>query len=129
MSFLLLLLVASGVECRTAPPAAKLPVQPNCPRGWIYREYSAPVRGRVVFYGHNTDLCGLVPSASVTLVRTSAHDTIRVLDLCYLGDPIPVGAAVTIQPVKAPGFEVDVPADPRACSLKATCFGTVKITL
>jgi hypothetical protein len=123
---LLLLLMASGVECRTAPSASGLSEQSKCQHEWVYREYSVPIRGQVVFYAHSTDLCGLVATAAVTLVKISAQDTIRVLDLCYLGDPIPVGATVTIQPIKAPGFTVDVAVDPWSCLLKSTCFGTVK---
>ncbi|SNC61570.1 hypothetical protein SAMN06265337_0495 [Hymenobacter gelipurpurascens] len=125
---LMLLLVASGVECRTAPIASGVSVQGDCKHEWVYREYSAPVRGKVVFYEPTADLCGLFPTASVTLVKTGPLDTIRVLDLCYMGDPIPIGVTVTIQPVKAPGGEVDVPADPYTCSIKTTCFGTVKST-
>lgn len=125
---LLLLIMASGVECRTAPLASGLSAQRTCQHEWIYRAYSVPLKGQVLFYIHSTDLCGLVPTAAVTLVKTSAQDTIRVLDLCYLGDPIPVGATVTIQPIKAPGFKVDVAVDPWSCRLKSTCFGTVKAT-
>ncbi|GAB3227034.1 hypothetical protein GCM10027346_09940 [Hymenobacter seoulensis] len=84
------------------------------------------LKGKVIFHKNTDDLCGLMPTASVTLVKTTVGDTIRVLELCNLNKKFTAGEMVVIYPnATFEAVNVDVPADPRACSLKRTCIGTI----
>ncbi|WP_149867186.1 hypothetical protein [Solirubrum puertoriconensis] len=65
-------------------------------------------------------------TAAVMLIKTDQLDTIRVLQLCYLGEPFPEGAAVAMQPIKQPDFPVSFPTDPGNCTVKTTCYGVVE---
>jgi hypothetical protein len=107
--------------------------QIECQTKWKYSELKETVSGVVVYHEQPIVMCGVVATASVTLLQTSAGDTIRILSLCHIkGVSSPnefrIGAKVSITPQAKPGFRVDlIPEDPKACSLKKAYFGIIKL--
>lgn len=78
-------------------------------------------------------MCGVVSTASVTLLHTTAGDTIRILSVCHVkkGFNFPnectVGDKNSVSPQPKPAFRVElIPEDPEACSMKKTYFGILK---
>ncbi|WP_156126275.1 hypothetical protein [Hymenobacter sp. DG25B] len=99
----------------------------SCQAKWQYVVSSKKIKGRVIFHKNTDELCGLLPTASVTLVKTNEGDTIRVLELCNLSKKFANGEFVLIQPDTAFEAEnISVPVDPRTCSLKRTYLGKVE---
>ncbi|RSK42279.1 hypothetical protein [Hymenobacter perfusus] len=99
----------------------------NCQGNWQYFVSPDNVKGRVIFHQNTNELCGVVPTASVTLVRTIEDDTIKVLELCNLSKKFASGELVMISPeVISESANVSVPVDTRVCSLRRTCFGVIK---
>ncbi|WP_157530600.1 hypothetical protein [Hymenobacter norwichensis] len=101
--------------------------QSSCQDKWQYPVSRDDIKGKVVFHKTTNELCGLVPTASVTLVKTTENDTIRVLELCNIDKKFTSGELVVIHPSTKAGMDnVYTPLDPRACSLMRTYFGVIE---
>lgn len=116
-----------GAEMSASTYLPKLYQKKECQEDWQYPVSRDDIKGRVVFHKTTDVLCGLVPTASVTLVRTTENDTIRVLELCNLDKQFTNGELVVIHPsIESKMNNVYTPPDPRACSLKRTYFGVIE---
>ncbi|MBD2715472.1 hypothetical protein KBK19_10535 [Microvirga sp. STR05] len=99
----------------------------DCQEDWQYPGIRDDIRGIVVFHKTTNELCGIMPTASITLVKTIENDTIRVLELCNISKEFANGELVVIHPsTNAKTDNIYAPLDPRACSLKRTCVGVVE---
>ncbi|WP_210465383.1 hypothetical protein [Rufibacter roseolus] len=105
----------------------------SCQSDWKYNKLEKDIVGTVLFNEQPTVLCGRISTALVSLVRTEAGDTVRVLNLCNTkkGADSPnefsIGSKVVIKPSKSSAGKIDlIPVDPRACTLKFTYFGSLK---
>jgi hypothetical protein len=98
----------------------------KCKQSWKYFNLKDSLTGHVLFHKKASIECGIFSSASLTLVKTSKGDTIRVLDLCNTKKDFDIGSFVTVQPQPKPGFGIDViPFDIKTCIFKQTCFGEI----
>ena len=100
----------------------------NCKNEWRYLALSDTLLATVLFDQKATFFCGVVSSTSTTLVRKSNGDTIRVLQMCNVGNPnMKKGRLVRIVPGTVPHFRVDmIPDDPKAGPLKDAYFGLIE---
>jgi hypothetical protein len=101
--------------------------QDICQDEWQYSTNPDDITGKVVFHETTDELCGVTPTASVTLVKTTGNDTVRVLELCNYGKEFTIGEAVVVHPIATSELiNIYVPVDPRACSLNRTCIGMIE---
>ena len=99
----------------------------KCKRTWSYIDIKDSVTGIVLFDKTPAADCGIFSTASMTLVKTSKGDTVRVLNLCNTTASFEEGTFVIVQPQKKPGFGIDIlPFDPLACIVVPTSFGTIR---
>src|SRR6476660_891798 len=99
----------------------------KCKRTWSYIDIKDSVTGIVLFDKTPGADCGIFSTASMTLVKTSKGDTVRVLNLCNTTASFEEGTFVIVQPQKKPGFGIDIlPFDPLACIVMPTSFGIIR---
>jgi hypothetical protein len=53
--------------------------------------------------------CGVLATASMTIVQTEKGDTIRILDLCNVSDKYKKGETIVVAPADKPSFGVMTP--------------------
>lgn len=75
---------------------------------WQYFTLKDTLRATVIEASPGTGMCGVLASASITVVRTEKGDTIRILYLCD-EQRYPKGQKVQLIPHKDPGFACHVP--------------------
>ncbi len=123
-SLLIIVLVYIGLSCSGQTiNQRQLNELVECRDTWQYFKLDHQIRGKVLSYAKG--LCGYFTMNSATIIVTSAHDTIRVLELpCYHG-LIVKSDSVLVKPVSKPdsaGAILDVNF---TCLVKRTCYGHV----
>ena len=95
-----------------------------CRDNWQYFSLQGSIKGQIMFHAKPYFLCGLVATASLTIVRTTTGDTIRIIDLCNSSDTFQRLCFVKVIPEQRPEFSVVIPADKshNDCSIKRTCY-------
>ncbi|MFT3934089.1 MAG: hypothetical protein QM726_10775 [Chitinophagaceae bacterium] len=99
----------------------------NCSDRWQYLSSQDTMRGQVLFHAKATVACGILASASLTIIKT-AKDTVRILELCNDRKDFKQWSMVKVIPAKQPGFSVVFRGNdlPFACSVQKTYYGTVR---
>jgi hypothetical protein len=95
----------------------------KCQDGWQYFKLDHQVRGKIIYYERG--YCGFISLNSVTIITTSARDTIRVLELTCGTKVFNKSDSVLVNPVNKPnsaGTSSDVDF---TCLVKRTCYGSV----
>jgi hypothetical protein len=98
----------------------------ECKTNWEYGQLKASVRGEVLYHHKALALCGILSTASVTLVRTENGLIIRVLEMCNTDKDFKKGAKVKVTPEGDKTWTVGmVPFDPQACKIMKAYFGKI----
>jgi len=100
----------------------------NCRGTWQYFSLQGTIKGQVLFHTKASVHCGVLATASLTIIRTMTNDTIRVLELCNTSVYFKNFARVEISPNQRPSFNVLIPFDnkDRDCQVVKTCYGSIK---
>ena len=98
----------------------------DCKTKWSYYQLKGTTKGVVLYHQNSLVSCGIISTASVTLIRTDSGNIIRVLELCNRQRFFQIGRKVS---VVADGDKSSrghyVPYDPQACTILKTCFGKI----
>jgi hypothetical protein len=95
----------------------------ECKKTWVYFKLERPVRGKVLSYAKG--MCGYFAISSNTIVLTSAHDTIRVLQLPCNGGVCVKSDSVLVTPVTKVDSAGAIGDRMFDCRVKRTCFADV----
>ena len=100
----------------------------DCEANWNYFSLTDTLKGRVLFHAKPPFTCGILTTASLTVIKTDKKDTIRVLWLCNNNVDFKKSDIVKIYPAKKPDFGVLFPNKKSKydCSIKNTCYGTIE---
>ncbi len=104
-----------------------IPKEVSCQNNWTCAKLDTSFTGTILFHETARAFCGVVATASVSIILKGNGDTIRVLELCNLTKKFKKGTIVTITPDIVPPFGVGLFAiDPLACRLMTTYFGNLE---
>jgi len=123
---LFIILYFLGTSCLAQTRNDKKPSFDNyCRDNWQYSILQDSIKGQIIFHAKPYFLCGLVATASLTIARTTAGDTIRIIDLCNSSDRFRQLVFVKVIPAPRPEFSVSIPADKshNDCRIKKTYYG------
>ena len=125
--FLILILCLSATFCFGQKNSKKFEDLKNkCQGSWQYFTLEETTIGQVLFHEKAYFLCGVIATASLTIIKTSLGDTIRVLELCNTNKEFKKTNFVKVTPNHNPDFGVSIPKDKTfGCLVKKTCYGTV----
>ncbi|MBK8089642.1 MAG: hypothetical protein IPK31_17900 [Chitinophagaceae bacterium] len=100
----------------------------ECETSWNYFSLTDTLKGSVLFHAKAPFTCGVLATASLTIVKTDNNDTIRVLWLCNKDVVFKKASTVKVYPEKKPNFGVLFPNKKSKydCSIKNTCYGTIE---
>lgn len=104
--------------------------QNDCEKSWNYFSLTDTLTGRVLFHEKPPFTCGILTTASLTVIKTEKNDTIRVLWVCNMNVVFKESTTVKIYPEKKPGYSVSLPNKKNKydCSIKNTCYGSILST-
>jgi len=121
LSFYLFIFTGQGNQTKSLPNDYK------CKDKWQYFTLKDTIRGQVLFHAKGTVACGVLATASVTIIKTTS-DTIRVLELCNTKKDFKRSRFVKVESAKRPPFSVILPGDDKNfdCLVIKTCYGTVR---
>ena len=101
----------------------------NCRGTWRYLNLKDTLSGEVLYHAKASFHCGLIATASETIVRTNLNDTLRILWLCNVNQDFKKSQRVGIYPAQTPSFSVAPPiiTSRWECSVRNTYFGTIEL--
>lgn len=76
---------------------------------WEYFVLDDTISGTIIEYNRAAVDCGVLATASVTIIQTTDQDTIRVISLCNTSDRFKTGQIIRISPATRPSFGVTLP--------------------
>jgi hypothetical protein len=99
----------------------------KCRDNWQYFSLHDTLTGQVIFHAKAIVLCGVLATASLTIIKTGS-DTIRVLELCNSNKDFKKSRFVKVKPEERPSFGVILPVDNKYydCNIRKTCYGKVQ---
>jgi hypothetical protein len=99
----------------------------KCRDNWQYFSLRDSTTGQVIFHAKAIVLCGVLATASLTIIKTT-NGTIRVLELCNTTKDFKKYKFVKVKPQERPAFDITLPIDNNKtdCNIKRTCFGSVQ---
>lgn len=80
-------------------------------KNWTYFELGHTVSGQIIEHHRAIAHCGVLATASLTIVKTDHGDTLRVLDMCNTSRGFKKGQSVKINPDKKPPFSLSLPPE------------------
>ncbi|HEY9001615.1 MAG TPA: hypothetical protein VIM89_09695 [Mucilaginibacter sp.] len=95
----------------------------NCKSDWQFFKLKKSITGTVILH-EKAGPCGLISFSSCTILKTSAGDTIRVLELCDEKKVFAPGDHVKINTVKYKDYGI-VTTNKYECIIKKTTVGVV----
>jgi hypothetical protein len=100
----------------------------NCRDNWQYTDLKNTLTGDVLYHSKAFAHCGVLATASLTIIKTQLNDTIRILWLCNTDKDFKKFETVRIFPAKRPAFSVTPPFQTNQfdCTIKKTYFGFIK---
>lgn len=107
---------------------------------WVDVTLDHPVSGTILFYKPAQFYCGILATASLTIIQEGNGDSLRVITLCNMSKEFQVGQRIIVFPDTKPSFGVTLPftEDNEINNLRSyffdrtvlrTTFGGLKITL
>lgn len=101
----------------------------NCRVTWQYLKLKDTLRGEVLYHAKASFHCGVIATASETIVRTNLNDTVRILWLCNVNQDFKKSERVRIYPAQMPSFSVAPPviASQFECVVRNTYFGALEL--
>jgi hypothetical protein len=100
-------LIASDVECQ---------------RIWSYFDLNHKITGQIIAYHRAEVFCRAIGTASSTIMLTSLHDTIRIIELCNMSKEFKKSDSIEVIPADKPSFYVLISPDESYCYVKKTCY-------
>lgn len=99
----------------------------TCRNDWQYKNAVDTLHGTVLYHTNASFHCGVLASASQTIIRTNNNDTIRILWLCNTNKTFNTHEKVTIYFSQRPSFSVSPPVQTNQfdCIIRNTYFGTI----
>lgn len=94
----------------------------ECKKTWQYFKLHKPIKGVVL--AHIKGYCGYIYLSANSLIITSAHDTIRVIEPCD-NEILATTDSVLITPAKEYMGDGTVSDLKYECKIKRTCYGVV----
>jgi hypothetical protein len=128
--FTILLFSILVVSCTTRKLTKKeTAIVSKCRDDWEYLNLQDTISGEVLYHEKASFLCGILATASSTIIKTTLNDTIRVLWLCNRDINFRKSEIVKIFPAQKPSFAVSPPVqtNPFDCTIKNTYFGTIEL--
>jgi hypothetical protein len=102
-------------------------IENKCKQSWQYFNSSDTTYGIVLFHAKADFLCGGIASASLTVIKTTTGDTIRVLQMCNTNQIFFKSEYVKVSSMQQPTCGVFLPFDKYFdCVVKKTCYGVIK---
>jgi len=99
----------------------------SCKSNWQYFDLQDTIQGQVLFHSKSRVACGILATASLTVIKTATGDTLRILEMCNTFKNFAKSAQVQVFPAKRPSFGVLFPPDNAyTCKLRKSCYGVVK---
>lgn len=100
----------------------------QCRTTWQYLNLKDTITGEVLYHAKASFGCGVLASASSTIIKTALNDTMRILWLCNEEMNFSKFEIVKITPAKRPSFDVIPPVQPTQfdCAVKNTYFGIIE---
>lgn len=128
--FTILLFSILFVSCTTRKLTKKEIAAANkCRDNWQYLNLQDTISGEVLFHAKAIFTCGIIATASSTIIKTSSNDTIRILWLCNTDITFKKSQLVKVFPAQKPSFAVSPPVQTNQfdCTIKNTYFGTIEL--
>lgn len=100
----------------------------QCRTTWQYLNLKDTITGEVLYHAKASFGCGVLASASSTIIKTALNDTMRILWLCNEEMNFSKFEIVKIIPAQRPSFGVIPPVRPTQfdCIVKNTYFGFIR---
>lgn len=103
-----------------------VPFENTCKDSWEYFPIKDSIYGEVLFHLPAIGLCGAIATASLTIVKTSLGDTIRVLEMCNVNKVFKKNEKVKVAFSEKLPFAVNTPPDDYYyCKIHKTCYGVI----
>jgi hypothetical protein len=108
----LLLITANAFSQDTIKTLKKSDLEPNQfndQRKWEYFQLEDTIVVKIIDHKPAFAFCGILATASMSIVETEKGDTIRVIDLCNTLDIYKKGQTLKVIPEDKPTFGVSLP--------------------
>lgn len=76
---------------------------------WNYFILTDTIEATILEYLPAGVSCGVIASASLTIVKTDYGDTLRIITLCNTSEEFKIGQIVMVIPISKPNFNVVTP--------------------
>lgn len=96
----------------------------SCQARWTYFAVADTLSGRIISHQPLLFMCGIVPSAALSIVETTTGDTVRVLSLCGFRSHSQQ-QRVKVLRADAGASNTVIPPDAYHCTVRRTCYGTI----
>lgn len=117
------------ISCTTKKLTKKEIAASNvCKPNWKYFSLQDTIIGEVIYHAPASFGCGVLATASSTIIKTALNDTMRILWLCNEQMNFIKFQIVKIIPANRPSFNVIPPVRPNQfdCTVQNTYFGFVR---
>lgn len=121
--------VASITFCQKKDPQnIIIPTYENCKEKWNYIFVKDTLKGEIIFFEKSPFECGKLPAASITILKTTKGDSLRILQACDTTSQRKLKQKVSVVPDYSNYSNIALPfnSSKSDCEVKNTIYGFVK---
>lgn len=104
-----------------------IPTYERCKERWDYVFVKDTLVGEVIYFQQAPFICGNTSSASITIIKTSNNDSLRILQVCSQNKPLEPKQMLSFVPDYTYYKNVALPFNSSRsdCMVKKTCYATL----